>query len=273
MNTTETTNSDTNPVPPTGETPTTVPLEISAGLNSSTIPLNIFPSTGKQIYKDSLDIFLTTFDINANMGTGTKLFEWSSIAPLGDFSNIYNTFSFDDTNYIFCPWSLHDAFYSKAVQIKWQLILQPIKISDCRVSIDIVFNYNDSIHTIYNVKTLANDSIHLNIDDQAEIQPIDIPQFQITDFHETDVGFITLSGQPTIPNPSLFIPRTRLTIFIRNRYQPNLTQPDIMSMVVKLRPTVHVGSDQFGKSAITTFNPLIDTRVHLPYFLYRRGTL
>lgn len=256
-----------NPQPPSEEIPTEVPLGISSVLDKVPMPMNIVP-TPEINYDTSYEIFLQKFTISNTDITGRQLFNWSSQWPLGNFANPYNTISAVGWLNWNVPWSLVTAFYSRQVQIDWILKFTPIKVSDCRATMDFVVQYNGAVLPIpYNTRTTNNDLFHWKIDSQDQAFSIAPSQFWMTNNVQTDTMVYHLGTSRGTLNPG-FLPMTTVTGFLVNRYQNNLMQPDQFEVIVTLVPIVRNIIGFSGKSNVRTILGLeLENQTPRPYFL------
>lgn len=260
--------SKTNPVPPTGVTPTEVPLGITARTAIGDFPADIVVEH-KSALETDLDIFYGSFPISATDNTGQNVFKHTTLWPLGDFANRYNTVSgADSTLRFFVPWCLVLSFFSKMCKIDWIMRLLPVKVADCRVSLDILFNYDQTPdgNRVYSTKLMASDSIYKILDSEDDDLTFQIPMFWLTKALQTDV--IGSSVGPVMP---AFQPITETRIYIRNKYVPNLMQPNTFNVLVYLTPIVRNITTLAGKSALNLDVVTPDRRQPRPYFLLRNA--
>jgi len=226
----------TNPTPPTGVIPTEVPLGINTTTTHSPVPNNIIPNS-LGAYGNDFGIYLTTFTISNTMAPGTRVFTWNSEYPLS-LNNQYSTIAGQDYLQWRLPWSLIVPFFSRMGKVEWEMNFKPIKVADCRVSVDIVFNYGlyAPENTDITNKALANDSLHKNFDDTDDNLTFNIPMFFPTDNVQIDSYRVFGVALDTI-QPA-FLPTTSVNVFIRNTYQNSLIQPDSFQVLVTLRPKI-----------------------------------
>jgi hypothetical protein len=262
--------STTNPAPPTGITPTEVPLGITTATTVTQGPVNI-PRTPATSLSLNRPIYIDKFTITPSNVTGQQVYAMTTKFPFGDFPNRYNqNAQEDDTIQFFVPWSLIKAFYSKQCKIDWEMELVPVKVADSRVILDVVFGYDDgqappSTQLLY----LANDTVSFKLDSQNEPIKIMIPQFWATEVVQTDTFRARQVTAPLFANviQPAFLPTTNVVIRIRNPYQPNLIQPDTFEVLVFLRPIVTTALAIGGKSSVVNRLPDIETHIPVPYFL------
>lgn len=256
--------STSNPTPPDGLTPTQVPLGISGTTSEILGPPNI-------IYKQPVafnlneSIYYGQFTIDNTLSTGSRVFQWDSFYPLGNFPNVYNSGE-SNGRYTYCvPWSLLTAFYSKQCKVDWLMNFTFIKVPDCRVSLDLIFNYNGETKVLYTPELLGSDSYHVIIDSQDDNFSFELPQFWLTNNVQTDSAAVIFSSTGQTIQPA-FLPTTHLDIFIRNPYQPNMLQPDSFQVIVTMQPIVRSTVGFAAKSLTRTAAPY-NPSVNRPYFL------
>lgn len=228
--------STTNPAPPSGVTPTEVPLGTSGTVSETVMPVNIpivkelaiFNQVGK-------GLFLGSFQISSLAGVGTNVFNWDFRNPTTVGSNnFYSRVTNPGIVNYPTAWELIVAMFARMVEIDFELEFIPIKVGDSRCSVDILFNFEGNIPP-YNTRNLSNESMHKVFDDTDDPLRIQVPAFWLTNNVSTREVY-----DPTgiVKNVSPFLPKTRLAMYIRNPYQPNLMQPPTFSVMVILHPKV-----------------------------------
>jgi len=245
--------STTTPAPPSGVTPTEVPLGISGTVSEVIAPLN-FPQVKLQINTVNWGSYHSTVSISTTDIEGANWFSWNSERPLPNENTLFVTGAEFDELVYFVPRDLMVAFFSRQCKIDWQLRFIPVKVSDSRASTDIVYSYEGIQNLVYNHLKLANDSVHKIFDDQDDQFDIIPPLFWFTNNVHTykyiDRGNLLL--------PSAFLPYTELKAFIRNPYQPNMTQPLSFDVVIIVFPIVrqtlgiHSPSELYQRIGVTS---------------------
>lgn len=258
--------STTNPVPPTGITPTEVPL----GITSTTTPAGGAinrPTNQSALFALQEGIFLTTFEVSKDDVIGKEVFTWHSLYPLGETENEYNTVVDGENTRFFVPWELMTSFFSRQCKIDWELNFTAVKVSDCRVSFDGIFIYEDdwNLNTDFRV-ALNNDSVHKIFDDQDDTFSIVPPMYWMTNNVNTDTWRSTV---PTIRRQPAFLPSTTLHLKIRSPYVPNSMQPNTFRVVVTLKPIVRQNIGFAAKSGNSLFLSTYDPQIPRPYFFNR----
>jgi hypothetical protein len=212
-------------------------------------------------------IYFGKFTVTNSTNVGTRVFYHTTKFPLGDFVNPYNEISQTQgaLNWL-VPWSLMRAFYSKQVKIDWEMHITPVKVADCRVSFDIIFQYEDTINTNYVARTLAHDNLHYHVDSQDAGFSFKIPMIWTVNNVHTDVPVWHDDNGPRFTIPNAYLPNTVTKIFVRNTYQPNMLQPDTVEFVVTLRPIVQNAIGIAGKAPVFTLYDAINDTTCRPYF-------
>lgn len=261
--------STTNPAPPTGVTPTEVPLGITSTTTTSGGPLN------KGMNKTAMfnleeGLYYGQFTVNKTDALGQSVFEWVSWSPLGPTANEYNTVNDGNNSRFFVPWELMTAFYSKQVKIDWEIVFTAVKVSDCRVSFDVIFLYEDKNVALLYPQILNNDSYHKIFDDQDDSFSVVPPLYWMTNNVNTDSWRVQLvpGGAFSRMQPA-FLPYTKMQVRIRSPYIPNSMQPDSFQVVVTLKPIVRQALGIAGKSVNATLNLTNEAQIPRPYFLTR----
>lgn len=261
--------STTNPAPPTGITPTEVPLGITSTTSTSGGPLNR-GSNKTALFSLEEGIYLTQFTVNKTMNTGDEVFTWTSWSPLGPNANEYNTVNSGSNSRFLVPWQLFTSFYSKQCKIDWELKFTAVKVSDCRVSFDGLFIYEDKDFTAGYPELLNNDSVHKIFDDQDDSFSILPPMYWMTNNVNTDSWRVQLvTSGPFARMQPAFLPYTKMSLRVRAPYIPNSMQPDEFTVIVTMNPIVRQTLGIAGKSVTQTLNNVVESQIPRPYFLTR----
>lgn len=262
--------STTNPPPPSGVTPTEVPLGISSTVSETTNPVNN-DKLRTEVLNINMDAYLSKFTILSTQGPTTNVFSWNSHYPLELEGQYRITADATQTGRALVPWALLTPFFSKQCRIDWALKFTPVKISDARCSLDFVVNYEGEALTYANVNPnqvmLANDSFHKIVDDLDDPFEIVVPMFWLTNNVQTDSNFYQPnSGLGTRLQPT-YLPKTSVNVFIRSPYQPNQMQTPSFDMVVTIVPIVRQTLGMAAKSLIRNYTPTTTDYFPTPYFL------
>lgn len=254
----------TTPNKPTAIPPPEVPL----GIQGTFTPVpGIQPLEGKMLQRrlDNL-IYLEQDDINVSHDTGTVILNFDTQTGIPTTS--YVTELTQGTQ-VLVPWSLINAYYSRMCKIDYELIIQPIKVPDCRVSMDFVHNYNGK-QAAYDNKTLVNHNVHYLFDSPQSALELSIPMFWPVMNVNTNqyIHFAGTAGYSTYKNA--FIPQTKTTGYIAAPYVRINLQPTHVSLVVwlKLIPRQVQGAAAMKTKTILRdkVTKLRTTFLPLPYF-------
>lgn len=254
----------TQPLPPLGTTTTPTPLSIEGTLTNNMIEGNLatqpIPSLNN---KNSL--YYGKFTIDDINDIGTKVFEYDAEYPMGASNNSYYSQPGNDGLFIFlCPWSLINVWFSRQCKIDFALVFQPVKVSDSRVSLDTLIRYKGESVTTYNIGAFANDTYSHYIDDNDGQFSLMVPAYWNTNFVPTrSVRMLQRNIQPD------FIPKTKMTTFIRSPYVPTLMHPNKFDVLVYLIPMVSVASTMVGATRVVRTSPNTDNYLPLPYVFNR----
>lgn len=256
----------TNPPPPSGVIPTEVPLGIT-GLMSPTLGPVDQPPSNKSMFNLNHGFYLGKFTINNTMANGAQVYAKDFFYPMTE--SIFAPVSSPGfVNRILVPWDLIPAYYSRMCKVDWELEFVPVKVADSRVSLDLIFNYED-IHFVNNTAQFANDNYHKILDDEDDSLRFNIPQFWLTNNVPTDCLAVTTDTGIHNFNPA-YLPKTSLVVNLRNKYQNNPLQPDSFEVVVYMYPKVHSAICIAGKSLVRNHFPDELTFVPIPWFLAKR---
>jgi len=221
--------STTTPAAPSGVAPTEIPLGISGTIAPQLLPANIKPVPAS-IFTQNWGAYIGNFSVSVSNPVGSMVYSWNTDSPLPDHN--FSTLAGDTPNFNI-PRDLIQAFYSRQSKIDWILRFKPVKVSDCRVSMDFVVDYNSNTVKPYNELVLSNDTYHKHFDEQDDEFDLVVPMFWPT-------NNIPTYGVPSsiLPLKPAFYPFTKVSVYIRNQYQPNLMQPMSFEMAVFAIPIV-----------------------------------
>jgi len=257
--------STTNPIPPQGTTSTQVPFGLSASTAESNLPSDIkIVSTG--IFNMSKGLYIGSFPINATNLAGTSVFNWSSRSPL--FVNVVadsDLYALTTLAHPMIPWDLITAYFARMGKVEYTLLFVPSKITDCRVNLDFIFNYGGAIPS-YTTQALANNSVHMVLDDPDEKRMLDVPQFWPTSNVSIDTIIVDeLGTNYRLPNAN--VPDTTITGYIRTPYHYNGMQMPSFNVLVYIFPKPN--SLQSLAARNYNSNALVDAASYrpIPYFL------
>lgn len=255
----------TNPPPPMGIIPTEVPLGVSGRFDKTLAPVNIPADLSSGLDLKGNGLFLTSFTIDETMVPGTLLFDWTSRYPCGETNPFYYPSTDSSVRTIFPPvWEFVKPIFSQQTKMDFMFQFKPIKVSDCRASIDIVFNQED-VPITYGTFTLANESMHKILDDSDD--PINFSVPMIWPINNVATKSMTLyDTSQTVYQPP-YVPYTRMQVFLRNPYQPNLMQPSSFEILVFLYPIPHSTIGIASSSLVRTQYPTLNDHFPIPWFI------
>jgi len=256
----------TQPLPPLGTTTTPTPLSIEGTLTNNLVEGDIDPQPIPSLScKNSL--YYGKFEITSSNTVAQRIFEYNMEYPLGETSNGYYKQPPNNGVFVFlCPWSLIPVWFSRQAKIDYALVMQPVKISDSRVSVDSIFRYKQEKVTHYTLDAFVHDTFSHYIDDSDGLISMSIPSFWNTNFVPT--RFLRLSNTNI---PPAFLPKTQMTTFIRSPYVPTLMHPDKFDILVYLIPIVSVASTMVGATRVARSSPNFDNYLPLPYVFNRKA--
>lgn len=263
--------STTTPAPPTGVTPTEVPLGISGTVSETPSPVNIPRLSLPIFYQQGRGLYLGKFLINTTQTAGSVLFEWSLQQPLFAGNSSFYTPSDSGGQIRYnIGWELMLALFSMQGKMDFDMELIPVKVGDSRASIDFVFT-QESAPLVYNSTTLANDSVHKILDDTDDPIKFSIPIIWPTNNIQTRNWSYNTTATPSskIDFQPAFLPFTKMTAFMRNPYQPNQMQPISFDVLVIIHPKPHSLVGLAGISPVRNTFGLLTDYMPTPWFLTR----
>lgn len=244
----------TNPTPVSGTT-STVPLSIEGTATASTNQNNIVILYYEPDILQNLN-WHGKFTINSTQMKGTSVFTW-------DFRHLF--ISEEQLQWVsgtgklaaYKPsidYNFVKVFFARMSKCNFFLRLLPVKVADCRVSLNVVFDYsynNTPINPV-DVKTLNNDNMLIYLDDPKKDTIINIPAFWLVDYVTNAMG-VSASGTQYIENH--FLPTTRANFAISSPYQPNVLQPPEFEVVVEFGFTEKKLSGFSSSTSYTFYAP------------------
>jgi len=256
----------TQPLPPLETTTTPTPLSIEGVLSEQIMEGNIEQQeTPAFSCKNSL--YLGKFVITNSQPIGTNIYSFSADYPMGISSNnYYGQPQADGILRQLCPWSLIPVWFSRQCKVDYILAFQPVKVSDSRVTIDSFYRYTQAPISTYNTDAFVNDSVSNFIDDSDGLITNKIPTYWPTDFVPT--RSFRIDG---INRPPSYVPKTRMSIFIRSPYVPTLMHPEFFDVLVYLMPLVSIASTTVASTRVTRSLPSNDNYLPLPYVFNRQN--
>jgi len=246
----------TEPLAPTGVTNTEVPLGVTATLATQEI------SDTQIVFNNSLCdptkwIWIDSFKIRNATLPGQRIYNWSMTNPL---KSKFQSARIEESHTLITilPKALFYAYYCRFGQVDWEVMLQPVKIGDCRVELDIVFKYNsatpDLVAQTLDRNQLLSDSLHYELDDVMNPPVFKVPAYwkvsqpPMNDvFADYDTNFSKRWIKP------LGYPDTSFFIYQRTRYINNQLQMDSFDVNVYVRP-ITSGLSCFATRSLTSVN-------------------
>jgi len=131
--------------------------------------------------------------------------------------------------------------------------------------LDFIFNYGGAIPS-YTTQALANNSVHMVLDDPDEKRMLDVPQFWPTSNVSIDTIIVDeLGTNYRLPNAN--VPDTTITGYIRTPYHYNGMQMPSFNVLVYIFPKPN--SLQSLAARNYNSNALVDAASYrpIPYFL------
>lgn len=253
----------TQPAPPLGITTTPTPFSVEGAISDDPIPTNLAPEVVSILEREDV-IYLNQFRITNQQSIGTKLYTHDLNYPLGNTTTTNGYYVQPDntlgTMRPLVPWKLLPVWFSRQCKITYQLIFEPVKVSDCRVSVDAFFTYDSQDVNVYDKDTFVLDTVEKIIDDPDDPFIFEVPAFYLTNVVNT---YNTRANLRYI-QPA-FIPKTKSTLFMRSPYVPNLMQPDTFVMLVYLKVNVSHANTIAATSRYQRYVPTPDNFLPLPF--------
>lgn len=187
------------------------------------------------------DIFLTNIEIANTMNSRNKIpdLSFDSLKPLnGEYGIAYG--GPQGLIKYFCPWALLPLQYMAQAQLNYDLVFRPIKVNDCRVSLDFIKSYNGApTITVSDLQIFQRDSNTVILDDVEDeiVVPMDMHHL-MPNTSTRQLIWPNDDASALIATPDPFTPVTNITTYIKNRYNNSSIQPDSFYLQVWLRPTV-----------------------------------
>lgn len=232
------TNKNIPPTPTVTTTSPDVPLGINLDLTEGLNPNALYP-----FQADWLDnvIYHDTFTVSKSDDRNKK---YTSLS----FRGLYHCFTPSISRPIPCvPWNLLMAYFSSSVKVDWEVILQPVKVSDARCVLDIVSDFDSRVLTRKNT-LLYQPTITYTMDSPLSPLAFIMPTFWLTENLPTPVAVLKFEKPPVPPETkptyivkrlfSIFTPNTITSIFNALPYRGNDLFPDSFKVVIWLRPIV-----------------------------------
>jgi len=229
-----------NPTPPVGLQANEI-FTVDTALQPQTEELNLIREMIPNI-RPAKDIYLETLEIPLTLGPRQRVGNsgMSSVNPLDDKYRIKYGGEQGLVKY-FCPWALIPLHLSALAQLDFDLVYRPIKVNDCRVSLDFLYKYSGTyVGDVITANDYQRDTITINIDDVEEEFIIPMNMYYLFPNISTRAYINNSYVEPEVLKtaPDAFIPVVAFRAYIKNPYQPSSIQPDKMKLQVWLRPRI-----------------------------------
>lgn len=257
-------NPTTQPLPPLGQTTTPTPLSVEGIIAHNINPDNLVRQEIPALTNKN-SLYYGKYTVDRDNLTGTKFFEHFLEYPLGKTSNLYYQQADNSGNLrMNLTWSLLTIYFSRSCKVDFMMVHQPVKVSDCVVSFDVINRYSGKGNDVYNTDAFVNDNVQGMFDDTDAHFEMVIPSFWAVGAVPTRYTRYVRNIQPS------FIPRTVSTFYIRSPYINNAIQPDTFEVLVYLIPIILNSSTMVSPTRVTRTTPNLDNFLPLPYVFNRQ---
>lgn len=256
-------NPTTQPLPPMGQTTTPTPLSVEGIMSHNINPDNLKrQEIPAMTAKNSL--YYGKYTIDRDELTAAKFFEHKMEFPLGGAGNLYYTQADSLGNLrINLTWALMPIYFTRSCKVDFMMIHQPVKVSDCVVSFDVIHRYSGKANDTYNTDAFVNDNVQGMFDDTDAHFQMSIPTFWPVGAVPTRYTRFVRNIQP------MFIPKTVSSFYIRSPYVNNAIQPDSFDVLVYLIPIISNSSTMVSPTRVSRIEPNVDNFLPLPYVFNR----
>lgn len=257
----------TTPNRPTGIPPPQVPL----GIQGTFLPMvGTQPLEGElmQIRLNNPALY-QVIEITTADTIGTRKLSFDTRVGL-NINNYVKTLT--QGSQILVPWGMIEAYYSRMSKVDYELVIQPIKVADCRVSMDFVFDFKSSDMT-YDTKTLVNNNVHYAFDDPIDLLDLPIPMYwPVLNINTNIYSYNRATGFEVRKNS--FLPSTKLNGFIAAPYVRLSLHPTTVTLVVWLRMVPRQLQGACAMKMKASFVSELETQSHrfLPVPYWYSGT-
>jgi hypothetical protein len=254
----------TQPLPPMGQTTMPTPLSVEGIMSHNIEPDNLVTQSIPAMTQNN-SLYYGKYSIDRDQPTGAKFFEYNLEYPLGVTDNLYYQQPDNLGNFrMNLTWALLPVYFSRSCKVDFIQVHQPIKVSDCCVSFDVISRYSGKANTNYNTDAFANDTQQAMFDDTDDHFTSLVPSYWATSCVPTRYTRYLNNYQPA------FIPKTVQSFFIRSPYVNNALQPDSFDVLVYLIPIISLSSTMVSPTRVTRTIPTIDNFIPLPYVFNRQ---
>lgn len=197
--------SQTDPRPPTGETPTQPPLSSSSTVGTSPQQkpkISGTPMTFLDQYP--IPLFDKKFQVTTTTGLNVQLFTYT-------IDDLFNSIGLINT----VPFQWRQLIFSRRFTMRASIVFVPVKVSDAPVTFDVFTNYNGEAVAGVAPNNYDKDYVEINISDSKPFE-VPIPMFWLTG---SVLTYYKMDEKPR------FRPKTRITIRLKNSYSPTQVHP------------------------------------------------
>lgn len=229
----------TDPRPPTGDTPTVPPLSLNSTVGNPTQLDIVHEPTKFNVLNHSF--YLEKFIISSIRQRRDLLytFNWQDVLRTASGSLVPIRGQ--------VPFQLSHYWFGRSFHIpRMSLVLTPIKLGNSAVTVDVVFTYNGVNSEPPERDTYNLDTFEITFTDNTQ-KKIDIPLYYLV---PELLSYRRTPGQARV---SAFAPQTRMSIFLKTQYVPQLIQPTAFDVLVhvdmdleimeELAPTISMAED------------------------------
>jgi hypothetical protein len=249
----------TQPLPPMGQTTTPTPLSVEGimahNIEPDTLRKQLIPALNN---KNSL--YYGKYTIDRDQTTKTTFFQYDLQWPLGKVNNLYYKQPDNNGNLrMLITWAMFPVYFSRTTKVDFIQVHQPVKVSDCAVSFDVINRYSGKSNENYDTDAFTNDALEGLYDDTDDHFIMLTPSYWATGSVPTRYTRYLKNIQPA------FIPKTVSSYYIRSPYVPNALQPDSFDVLVYIIPIISIASTMVSPTRTIRFVPNADNFIALPY--------
>jgi len=243
----------TFPNPPSGQLNPEVPLGVSSTLVETPVPLDNLPFDEKNLNQLQW-VYAGRFTISDSDNIGKDLFNWNSYRPFGEH------WSSDIDIHgarIYLPQAMKEAYFATFSNIEWMIKYEPIKVTDSRVEVVQLYNFDGNIDAgelqFGNAETSSYnfENVQFTFDSPHKVVILIPPLYQmVTKLSNNDSIRIDTDGQVTQYVP-IFLPTTSLSLKLKSRFVHNNLQPPNFEVNVWVYPIIRTLSQLHSRGLNT----------------------
>nr|WNM95085.1 MAG: hypothetical protein [Elmago virus] len=230
----------TFPNPPVGQINPEVPLGVSATLVQDPIPQDNPPF--KELNINELQwIYIDSFDISASNAVGKHLYSWDSYQPLG---SQWKAKIDTEGMIVQVPQSLKKAYFASFFSVEWMLKFEPIKVTDSRVEVvalsqfDGGVNNNNLVYGDAKTSSYNMENQQFTFDDPHKVFIMKPALYQMTTkVSNNDYISVSNTGDVTKIVP-MFVPTTQVSLKQKSKFVHNNLQPSSFTVNVWVAPII-----------------------------------